>query len=69
MTTTVTITTHDWPVEVLQFPLDAERAPIADAEWSKLGEVEKNSRGVFHVHSGADLLVREMPADWEAKPA
>lgn len=69
MTTTVTITTHDWPVEVMQFPLGPDREPIEGAEWSKLGEVEKYSRGVFHVHSGSDLLVREMPADWEAKPA
>jgi hypothetical protein len=69
MTTTVTITTHDWPVEVMQFPLDAEREPVEGGEWATLGKVEKNSRGVFHVHSGCDLLIREHPADWEAKPA
>lgn len=66
MTTTVTVTTHDWPVEVLEFPLGPDRVPVEGASFSKIGCVEKNSSGVFYVHSGRDLLIRELPADWEA---
>jgi hypothetical protein len=69
MTTKVTVTTHDWPVEVFEFPLGPGRVPMKDGSYTKIGEVAKNSSGEFAVHSGRDLLVRELPSDWEAKTA
>jgi len=64
MTTRVTITTHDWPVKVSGFPLD-DREPLDGGDWADLGAVPPNSGQDFHVHSGQDILVRELPAEWE----
>ena len=63
MTTTVTVKTHSWPAEVRMFPLDADRAPLADGEWSEPIPVEPNAAVTFHIHSGVDLMVHELPTD------
>jgi hypothetical protein len=68
MTTTVTVTTHDWPVEVQSFPLN-DRVPVEGADWSTIGKVEPNSSGSFVVHSGVDVLIREQPSAAEAAAA
>ena len=59
MTTTVTVKTHDWPVSVQQFPLE-DREPIKGAEWSEIEVVPANSIKEFHVHSGVDLMFKEL---------
>jgi hypothetical protein len=68
MTTKVTVTTHDWPVEVMEFPL-RDRFPVEGGEWRKIGALGKNMSGEFTVHSGRDLMIRELPADFEEKHA
>jgi hypothetical protein len=60
MTTTVTVTTHSWPVAVRTFPC-ANGQPVAGANWSDPTEVSAHSQQIFHVHSGADLLIQELP--------
>lgn len=64
MTTTVTLKTHDWPVQVLEFPL-IERQPVEDAEYVELAIVPPHSSRDFHVHSSADLLFKELASDEE----
>lgn len=59
MTTTVTVKTHDWPVEVRTFPL-ANREPVEGADWSEPQRVEPNSSREFVVHDGQDLMVKEL---------
>ncbi len=66
MTTRVTVTTHDWPVVVSEFPLHG-REPLADGKWKELGRVEPHSSYEFCVHDGRDLLVQELPIP--TKPA
>jgi hypothetical protein len=68
MTTTVTVTTHSWPAEVQAFPLN-NRVPLEDGDYTVVGRVEPNSAGSFVVHSGQDLLVRELPSANEEAPA
>lgn len=68
MTTTVIVQTHDWPAEVLAFPLN-NREPIEGGEWKMIGEVEPNSSGRFYVTSTSDLLVRELPSAAELAAA
>lgn len=70
MTTTVKVTTHDWPAKVDAFPLD-NREPINGSEFSELAIVPPHSEEEFCVHDGQDLLIREleMPAAGEASPA
>lgn len=62
MTTTVTVTTHDWPAEVRTFPL-SNREPVEGAEWSEPTRVEPNSKREFVVHDGQDVCVRELERD------
>lgn len=59
MTTTVTVKTHAWPVEVRTFPL-AGRVPVDGAQWSEGQRVEPHSSRDFVVHDGQDLLVHEL---------
>lgn len=68
MTTTVTVQTHSWPAEVSSFALN-DRKPSDDAEWTKIGEVPPNSSGAFVVHSGQDIMVRELPSETELAAA
>jgi len=68
MTTTVTVTTHDWPAEVMSFPLN-NREPVEGGEYQKVGEVEPNSTGSFVVTSGQDILIRELPSAAELEQA
>lgn len=60
MTTTVTVKTHDWPVQVLGFPL-VDRQPVEGGEYEGLAIVPPNSEQEFHVHCGQDVLVKELP--------
>jgi len=60
MTTSVTVNTCSWPVRVSIFPV-VDGQPAPDGEWTKVAEVEPESTRTFYVHSGADLLVQELP--------
>lgn len=60
MTTTVIVKTHSWPAEVFSFPLN-DRVPLEDGEYAVIGTVEPNCESEFVVHSGQDILVRELP--------
>ena len=64
MTTTVTVKTHDWPASVQQFPL-CNRQPVEGAEYIEIAVVEPHSSYDFHPHSGADILIRELPSPEE----
>ena len=54
MTTKVTITTHDWPVNVTKLNLSS---PSVKPEVSR---VKKNSEQDFYVHSSLDLHIHEI---------
>lgn len=60
MTTTVTVDACSWPVQVRFFPMK-DHAPVDGAEWSEPQLIEPNTKRVFHVHAGVDLLVHECP--------
>jgi hypothetical protein len=60
MTTTVTVTTHSWPVGVRTFPC-VDGQPDPEGTWSEPQRVEPHSQQIFHVSSGADFLVQELP--------
>lgn len=56
MTTKVTITTHDWPVEV------TTRDTAADGTVTELVHaVPPNDQGVLHLHATRSFVLREMP--------
>ena len=59
MTTTVTVETCIWPVEVRTFPLN-NRFPVEGGEWSAPTIVAPNCKRTFYIHSGADIMVREL---------
>lgn len=60
MTTTVTVETCSWPVEVRFFPM-RDRSPVEGAAWGEPQRVEPMSKRVFHIHDGVDMLVHELP--------
>lgn len=62
MTTTVTIKTHNSPAEVRTFPL-ADRVPVEGAEWSEPERIEPNSERMVTVHTGQDVMVRELASE------
>lgn len=62
MTTSVTVKTCSWPVEVRTFPLN-NREPVEGGEWSEPQRVEPNSVREFYIHDGCDIMVRELPIE------
>lgn len=69
MTTTVTITTHSWPVEVTTTDdYEGGGARVYTATTTTLGP---NSSGTFHLTSTRSIAFRELPIPHEdaAEPA
>ena len=60
MTTTVTVTTHSWPVQVIGYPC-ADGQPIKGSIWQVIGRVEPGTARDFYVHSGMDICIQELP--------
>ena len=56
MTTTVTVRTHDWAVEVL-----ARDPRNPDAEWTPHREIPANSYQEFIIFQELEVKVRELP--------
>lgn len=60
MTTTITVEACSWPVQVRFFPL-SDRCPLEGGEWSEPQLVAPNTKRVFHIYDGVDLMVHECP--------
>jgi hypothetical protein len=61
MTTTITVTTHDWPVEITKidfFGGDQTRSVTETRE-----RVEPNSTATLHIHSHRSLHFAELPIE------